>query len=310
MAGRLAQVAAMMLLVVVLCFAAQHALPGDAAVQVAVARQGESAGDSGIERARQDGGFDRPVAVQFGAWLARLGRLDLGESLISRRPVAEELATRAAVTLRIGLLAVLVGLLLALPLGLAAGLRPGGTADGVVALCAALFVAIPPFLLGLLLVAVAVVHLGLLPAAGTGGWRHLVLPVVTLALGFAAPMSLIVRHAVADAWAAFPVTFGRLKGLSAARSGLRHGVRNAAIPVTVAAGLRLVAVLEGFVVVETLFNIPGLGDLLVSALVARDIPVVQGAALLFGLVYGAVGILLDVACVALDPRRRLGRAAA
>ncbi len=305
--GRAAQVIAMMLLVATLCFGAQHALPGDAAVQVAVARQGESAGDGGIARARADGGFDRPILVQFGAWVGQLSRLDLGASLVSRRPVLDELADRAAATLRIGILAVLLGSLLALPMGLLAGLRPGGIADVTVAAASALFVALPPFLLGLVLVAVLAVRLGWLPAAGAGDWRHLALPVATLALGFAAPLARITRHAVADAWGAFPVTFGRLKGLSAGRSGLRHGARNAAIPVTIAAGLRLAGILEGFVVIETLFNVPGLGDLLVRSLVARDIPVVQGAALLFGLVYGIVGLMLDAACLALDPRRRLNR---
>lgn len=308
--ARLAQVAAMALLVSTLCFAAQHALPGDAALQVAVARQGEAVGEAGIAQARADGGFDRAVAVQYGTWLGHLARLDLGTSLVSRRPVLGELAGRAGVTLRIGGLAVLAGLALALPLGLLAGLRPGGAADWAVAAGSAVVVALPPFLLGLLLVSVAAVRLGWLPAAGTGSWQHLVLPVATLGLGVAAPLARVTRHAVAEAWGAFPVTFGRLKGLSRARSGLRHGARNAAIPVTMAAGLRLAAVLEGFVVIETLFNVPGVGDLLVRSLVAHDIPMVQGAALLFGLLYGVAGIVLDGACLLLDPRRRLVRALA
>jgi peptide/nickel transport system permease protein len=93
--------------------------------------------------------------------------------------------------------------------------------------------------------------------------------------------------------------------LSPARAGLRHGVRNAAIPVVMLTGLRFAAVIEGFAVIETLFNLPGLGDLLVRALVSRDIPTVQAAALLFGLLYGVVGLVLDAACAAIDPRRRL-----
>ncbi len=295
----------MMLAVAALCFAAQQALPGDAALQVAVARQGEAVGAAGIARARADGGFDRPVPAQFAAWLSRLARLDLGTSLVSRRPVASELAARAGHTLLIGGLAVFGGLLVALPLGWMAGVHPGGLADGLVAAGAALFTALPAFLVGLLLVALLAIRLGWLPAAGIGTPFHLVLPALSLALGLAGPLSQVVRQAVRAAWGAFPVTFGELKGLSRAGSGLRHSLRNAAVPVAVAAGLRCAALLEGFAVVETLFNIPGLGDLLVRALLARDIAVVQGAALLFGLVYGVAGLAIDAACLALDPRRRL-----
>jgi peptide/nickel transport system permease protein len=303
--ARSLEVVAMMLLVACLCFAAQQALPGDAALQVAVARQGEAVSAAGIAQARRDAGFDRPVLAQFGTWLGRLARLDLGTSLVSRRPVRQELAARAGRTLLVGGLALLGGLLIALPLGGVAGLRPHGLADLVVTAGAALFTALPAFLVGLLLVALLAVRLGWLPAAGTGTGLHLVLPTLTLALGFAAPLSQVVRNAVSAAWGGFAVTFGELKGLSRWRSGLRHGLRNAAIPVTVAFGLRCAAVLEGFVVVETLFNIPGLGELLVKSLLSRDIAVIQGAALLFGLIYGVAGLAIDAACLALDPRRRM-----
>lgn len=305
--GRALEVLVMMLAVATLCFAAEQALPGDAALQIAVARQGEAVSPAGIARARAEGGLDRPVVEQFTAWLGRLGRLDLGTSLVSQRPVAQEIAGRAWLTSRVGVLSVAFGLLIGLPLGLVAGLRPAGAADAVVATLSALFVAVPAFVIGLLLVALLSIRLGWLPAAGSGTWLHLVLPVLTLALGFAAALARVTRHAAAEAWGAFPVTFGRLKGLSRARAGLRHGARNAAIPVVTATGLRVAAVLEGFVVVETLFNLPGLGDLLVRSIVARDIPVVQGAGLLLALVYGLVGILIDAACLILDPRRRLQR---
>jgi peptide/nickel transport system permease protein len=305
LAGRLAQLAAMLLAVVLLCFAAMQALPGDKALQLAVARHGERATEAGIAQAQRDGGFDRSMAAQFADWAGRLVRLDLGHSLVSRRPVAEELGPRLRVTLLAGAASVLLGLAIGLPLGLWAGLRPGGLADGAVAVAAALFSAVPAFLLGLVLMMLFAIRLGWLPAAGSSSLLHFVLPVCTLALGFAAPLARVTRLAVLEAWGAFPVTFGRLKGLSPARAGLRHGVRNAAIPVVMLAGLRFAAVIEGFAVIETLFNLPGLGDLLVRALVARDIPTVQAAALLFGLIYGAVGLLLDAACAAIDPRRRL-----
>jgi peptide/nickel transport system permease protein len=305
LAGRLVQLGALLLAVSLLCFAAMQALPGDKAVQLAVARHGERAGESGIEQARRDAGFDRSLPAQFADWAGRLARLDLGHSLVTRRPVMDELGPRLRVTLVAGALSVLVGMLVGLPLGLWAGLRPGGVVDAAVAGAAALFSAVPAFLLGLLLMMLFAIRLGWLPAAGSATPAHFVLPVATLALGFAAPLARVTRQAVVEAWGAFPVTFGRLKGLSPARAGLRHGVRNAAIPVVMLAGLRFAAVIEGFAVIETLFNLPGLGELMVRALVARDIPTVQGAALMFGLIYGLVGMALDAACAAIDPRRRL-----
>ncbi len=304
-AGRLAQLAAMLLAVVLLCFAAMQALPGDKAVQLAVARHGERASDGGIDQARRDGGSDRSLAMQFLDWAGGLARLDLGHSLVSRKPVIDELAPRLRVTLIAGALSVLLGLAIGLPLGLWAGLRPGGVADAVVAVAAAVLSAVPAFLLGLLLVMLFAIRLGVLPAAGSGSAWHWALPVLTLALGFAAPLARVTRQAVVEAWGSFAVTFGRLKGLSPARAGWRHGARNAAIPVVMLTGLRFAAVIEGFAVIETLFNLPGLGDLLVRALVARDIPTVQAAALLFGLIYRVIGLLLDAACAAIDPRRRL-----
>lgn len=305
MLARLAQMAAVVATVAILCFGAQMLLPGDKAVQVAVARSGEAVGEAAIARAQADGGFGRSVPAQFASWMGRLVSGDMGVSLISRRPVAEALAQRLPVTLKIGVMSVLLGLLLGIPPGVGAGLRPGGVLDAGVAAAAALFSALPSFLVGLVLVAFFAVRLGWLPSAGSATMGHLVLPALTLALPFAAGLARIARHAVRRSWSAFPVVFGRLKGLSPVSAGLRHGVRNAAVPVVVATGLRLAAVLEGFVVVETLFNVPGLGDLLVHAVLARDIPMMQGVAVVFGVIYGLAGLLIDLACAALDPRLRL-----
>ena len=172
LAARLAQLVAMLLAVVLLCFAAMQALPGDKAVQLAVARHGERAGEDGIARASRDGGFDRPVAAQFADWAGQVLRLDLGHSLVSRRPVVDELWPRLRVTLIAGGLSVLLGVLVGVPLGAWAGLRPGGVVDGAVAVAAALFSAVPAFLLGLLLVMLFAIRLGWLPAAGGGTALH------------------------------------------------------------------------------------------------------------------------------------------
>jgi peptide/nickel transport system permease protein len=158
-------------------------------------------------------------------------------------------------------------------------------------------------LVGLLLIAVFALALRWLPPAGYAGGSHLVLPAATLALSLAAVSVRIIRHAVADTRNAFFMTFARLKGQSAAAAFRHHGVRNAAIPVVTLAALQFAFVVDGFVVVETLLNYPGMGELLVKSLLARDVPVIMGAGMVFGLVFVLANLAADIAGLVLDPRR-------
>lgn len=131
----------------------------------------------------------------------------------------------------------------------------------------------------------------------------MVLPALTLALGLAAFSVRVIRAAVAEVRVSFYLTFARIRGLPAAAAFRRHGVRNAAIPVATFAALQFAYVVDGFVVIETLFNYPGLGELLVKALLARDVPVIMGAGLLIGLLYATLNLVADLLCLWLDPRR-------
>jgi peptide/nickel transport system permease protein len=238
--------------------------------------------------------------------MGRMTQGDLGVSLVSRKTVGTELAEHAGYTFKLGLAGLVLSYLIALPLGIAAGLHPGGWIDRTTNILAVTLAALPPFLLGIGLVTVFAILLKWLPPAGYRTTAHMVLPTLTLALGLAAYSVRIVRNAVAEVRGAFFMTYARIKGLSATAAFRHHGARNAAVPIVTYAALQFAFVIDGFVVIETLFNYPGLGDLLVKSLLARDIPVIMGAGLLFGFTFAAVNLVADLAALALDPRLRAG----
>lgn len=307
---RLAQAALTAWLLASLCFAFVHALPGDTALRIASARVGEERITAEtIDRIRREEGLDRPLLTQYGAWMARLATGDLGHSLVSRKPVWQEIAYHGRFTLGLGALGWLLSYLIALPLGIACGVSPGGRLDRATNAAAVALASMPSFLVGIGLISIFALSLRWLPPAGFRTASHMVLPALTLALGLAAFSVRIIRNAVVEVQSAFYMTFARIRGRSAAQAFLHHGVRNAAIPVATFAALQFAYVVDGFVVVETLFNYPGLGEILVKALIARDVPMIMGTGLVVGLMYAAVNLLADLACLGLDPTHLARRAA-
>jgi peptide/nickel transport system permease protein len=301
--NRFAQALATAAVLASLCFIMVHALPGDLALRVAAARVGdERVTPETADRIRREEGLDRPLIVQYGQWMANLAKGDLGRSLLSGKPVAEELAYHARFTLQLGLLGWLLSYLIALPLGVAAGFRPGGVIDRATDALAVTLASLPAFLTGIGLVTLFALTLRWLPPAGHRTGAHMVLPAFTLALALVAYSIPIIRNAVVEVRGAAYMTFARLKGLGPAAAFRHHGVRNAAVPIVTFAALQFAFVIDGFVVVETLFNYPGLGELLVKALIARDVPVVMGAGLLIGFAFAAVSLAADLLCLWLDPR--------
>lgn len=306
-AARIAQAALVAWAIATLSFLFLHALPGDLALQVAAARAGEDRVTPELaERIRREEGLDRGISVQYVDWLMRLGTGDFGRSLVSRKPVVEELGYHARFTLGLGTAGWLAACALALPLGAAAGFRPGGTLDRAVQAASVLVASVPPFLIGLGFVGVFALWLGALPAAGHGGAAHMVLPCLTLAIGLAAYSVRVVRNAVADVRVSFFLIYGEMRGLTAGEAFLRHGLRNAAVPIVTFLALQFAFVVDGFVIVETLFAYPGLGALFVKSLLSRDVPVVAGAGIMIGMLYALVNLAADLACRALDPRLRHG----
>jgi peptide/nickel transport system permease protein len=287
-----------------LCFAFVHALPGDMALRIAATRLGEDrVTEEAATRIRIEEGLDRPLAVQYAQWLSQLAKGDLGVSLVTRKPVLEELAYHGRLTFILGVSGWALSYLIALPIGVIAGRRPNGVVDRAVTVVSVGLASLPTFMIGLGLITVFALTLRWLPPAGFRTEAHLILPSVTLALGLAAFSVRVIRNAVEEVQGAFYMTFSRIKGLSPATALRRHGVRNAAIPITTFAALQFAYVVDGFVVIETLFNYPGLGELLVKSLLARDVPIIMGASLLIGLTFTLINLAADLACAALDPRR-------
>lgn len=305
LARRALQAVLVSVLVGALCFLLLRALPGDMAFRIAASRYGYDLVTAGAaDSVRAELGLDRPIAVQLGAWLLALARGDLGVSLVSGQQVSAEVAHQLAATLLLSAAAMVPAALAGPALGLVAGLRPGGAADHVGLVVAATLRAVPSFAIGIGLMLVLAGWLDWLPASDDGTGAGIVLPALTLALGLAATSSRIARDAVVAAVRAPHFAFARLKGLSPAQAVRRHVLRNAAVPVVAYLGLQFALLVEGVVVVEALFGWPGIGHAVVDAVLARDVPMVQGAVLALALGFVGLNALTDLAVTLLDPRRR------
>ncbi|MET0359391.1 MAG: ABC transporter permease [Pararhizobium sp.] len=301
--GRLAQTALVALTLVTMCFVFVHTLPGDTALGIAEARGG--AEFLSVDRARdiaEEEGLDRPVLAQYAEWIGRVATGDLGVSLVTRQPVAAELWNRGQNTLILGIVGWLASYLVALPIGIYAALRPRGWVGRISAFYCVTMASLPSFLMGIGLISIFALSLRWLPPAGFRSPEHLILPALTLALGLSAFSIRLIRDTVREVNGAFFITFARTKGLTARAALRENGARNAAIPIVAFAALQFAAVVDGFIMIEKLFNFPGLGDLLVSSMLSRDVPMVMGAGLVAAVGYGLVNLAADLASLALDPR--------
>ena len=296
--SRLAGAAAVALGVSLMVFLLLHCVPGDP-VDVML---GEYAGAADRSALRQQLGLDLPLAEQGWRFLRGLAHGELGVSLVSGQPVAALLAEHFFYTAQLALAALLLALLVGLPLGVLAALRVGRGWDGCASVLAVLGMSVPSFVLGPLLIIAFAVQLRWFPIGGAEQAAGLVLPALTLASGLAAVLTRMTRAAMLEALQLPHVQAARARGLAELTIVLGHVCRNAALPVVTVIGLQLGALLGGAVVTETVFNWPGLGQLLVESIQGRDYPVVQGAVLLIALTYIGVNTVVDLLYTRLDPR--------
>lgn len=307
LARRLLQLLVLSLTVGVLSFLMMRALPGDMAMRVAAGRYGyDLVGAAAAAEVRAELGLDRPLWVALASWCGELMRLRLGDSLVSGEPVWAELREHLWATLRLSGAALMLGLLIGLPLGLTSALRPDGLLDRTLTVLAAALRATPPFMIALGLILLAAVKLGMLPAAGdheAGAW---LLPALSLALPLAAGLARVTTVALREALALPSHEFARLKGLSDMQALRLHALRHTAAPLLTYLGMQAVLLAEGAVVVETLFAWPGVGHALVHGVFGRDLPMIQGAALLMGALFIGFNLLVDGLSLWVDPRMRKG----
>ncbi len=289
-----------LLIVAVLVFLFVHMLPGDPARLIA----GPEADAQVVAMVRQQLGLDQPLHVQFWHYITNVLRGDFGISMASRRPVASEIASRFMPTLWL----TLASMSWAVLFGMAAGscgrgvaqslARPSGNGAGG----ERYFVS--GFCLGMLLMQVFSVELGWLPTVGADSWRHYILPSLTLGAAVAAVMARFTRASFVDVLHEDYMRTARAKGVSETRVVLKHGLRNAMIPVVTMMGLQFGFLLGGSIVVEKVFNWPGLGRLLVDSVEMRDYPVIQAEVLLFSLEFILINLVVDVLYAAINPAIR------
>jgi ABC-type dipeptide/oligopeptide/nickel transport system permease component len=274
------------------------------------AAMGQRADPEALARLRSEYALDRPLAVQYVAWMARLGRGDLGTSWREDRPVTEVIGERLPATVRLALAATIISLVLGLGAGALAALRPGSVLDHALMAGAVLGISTPVFWLGMMLSLVFAVTFGWLPVSGygDGDLAHLILPAFTLGALHTGTVARMTRSSLLEVIRQDYVQSARAKGLPEPTVILKHALRNALIPVVTVIGIGLADLLVGAPLTETVFAWPGLGRLLVAAVGQRDLPVVMGAVLVFALVYVAGNLLVDLAYLVIDPRTRHGDA--
>jgi len=252
-------------------------------------------------------GLDQPLPVQYAIYVKNLARGDLGQSILSRRPVAEHIWERLPATVELGFVAMFLSVLIGVPLGVYSAVRRGGIMDGAARVFAVLGQSMPTFWLGLMLILFFGVVLGVLPAGGRGGLEHLILPAFTLGYFTSAAILRLTRSAMLEVLGSDYIKFARLKGLHEQVVLWKHGLKNALLPVVTFAVMLFVQFLGGAVVTETVFAWPGLGRLILESITTRDYPIVQAGVLVLSALYLTGNLFVDVLYSYLNPRiRRAG----
>lgn len=294
----------------VIVFAFMAVLPGDPA-RVAL---GTSASDTAVAQLREEFGLDRPLLSQYVSWVHGLVTFDPGSSYISHMPIGPQIADRLLVTLWLVGTGMVIACVLAVPMGILMAVRHRRPSGLVLSALSQVGVAVPAFLAGILLITVFAVGLGWLPA---NGWtppvqdpvlflKQLVLPALSLGVVQAAVLTRYVRSAVLDVLREDYLRTARAKGLRPTQALLRHGLRNASVPVVTVLALQLATLLVGSVVIERVFVIPGLGSLLLDSVSNRDLIVVQDVVMIIAVAVLLVNFLVDIIYLLIDPRLRVG----
>jgi peptide/nickel transport system permease protein len=267
----------------------------------------QTATQAEIAHARHLLGLDRPLSLQYVDFLAAVPRGDFGLSIREKRPAMRMVVEHLwPSTVELAAAALLLSTIPAIPLGVVSATHRNGVPDHLSRLASLFLQSMPSFWLGLMLILLFAVELqGLLPAYGSGTFRHLILPAVTLAAAPLAQNVRLIRAGMLEVLTQDYVRTARAKGLAERLVVYRHGLWNAAIPVLTVTGLSLGFMLSGAIIIETVFSWPGLGRLLVQAVAGRDFPVIQAGVFVFALIFVAVNLLVDVLYAVVDPRIRL-----
>jgi len=297
-----------MAVVAVVVFLLLRVTPGDPAAVLA----GDNATLEQIERIRINLGLDRPIHEQFVSWVLRLAKGDLGTSIFTQLPVTTLIGQRVEPTIMLALTTVTFSVLIAVPLGVLAAWKAGTWIDRLIMVVAVVTFSFPVFVLGYILIYQFGISLRWLPTQGYrspfddvwGFVRHMTLPTVALSSIYIALITRITRASVLETLNEDYIRTARAKGQTETKVLFRHALKNAAVPIVTVIGIGIALVIGGAVVTETVFNLPGLGRLVVDAILRRDYPIIQGLILVFSSVYILINLLVDILYTLLDPRIR------
>lgn len=305
---RLLSVVPIVFVVAFVVFGILFVSPGDPAATLA----GDNATPADIERVRTALGLDRPFLQQFLSWCWQLLHGDLGTSLSSRQPVAQMILMRVEPTMSLMALTILISVSIAVPLGAMAAHAAGRWPDRLLSSGAVLGFSVPVFVVGYLLAYVFSLRLGWFPVQGyvplsqsVGGWfRSIILPSLAMSLSYIALIARIARSSMIEVLQQEYIKTAYAKGLTDFQTIFVHVLRNAAVPIATVVGIGVALLIGGAVVTESVFAIPGIGRLMIDAILKRDFPVIQGVVLFFSLVYVLINLAIDLIYRAIDPRVR------
>jgi peptide/nickel transport system permease protein len=294
--------------VAVMVFLLLHLSPGDPAAIIA----GDFARPADVERIRERLGLDQPIYIQFLTWVGNLLQGDFGISIFSNRPVTALVAQRLEPTVSLAAATILVAIVIAVPMGVIAAWKTNTWVDRTVMVFAVLGFSVPVFVVGYALIYVVSLRLDLLPVQGYVSFReglwpfisHLILPSFTLGIAYIALIARITRASVLEVLTEDYIRTAHAKGLPERRVLVRHALRNAAVPIVTVIGIGVALLIGGVVVTETVYNIPGLGRLVVDAILKRDYPIIQALIIMFSGVYVLINLVIDMLYTLLDPRIR------
>jgi peptide/nickel transport system permease protein len=297
-----------LIVVALIVFSMLRLAPGDPAAAIV----GNNGTTADIARVRAELGLNDSLPVQFFRWSGQLMRGDLGESFFMKKTVSELIQMRIEPTLSLAALTLVFTILIAVPMGVLAAWRHGGWLDRTLMSFSVLGFSIPAFVLGYLLIWFFALHLQWLPVQGysrlengIGRWlMHLILPSIALSIIYVALIARVTRAAVAETLTEDYIRTARSKGIGEIRVLIRHALANAATPIVTVIGIGISLLIGGVVVTESVFAIPGLGQLTVDAVLSRDFPLIQGITLFFAAVYVFVNLLVDLSYLFFDPRIR------
>ncbi len=289
------------MLISTIVFVVIRVIPGDPALVIA----GIDSSQSDIDAIRTLLGTDKPILTQYAQWVWDVLRFDFGDSMISGQPVMRLILERFPLTLSLALLGILISIIIAIPLGVISAVKRWSLWDYMGMGFSQIGMAIPSFWLGILLLLLFSVKIKLFPLFGSGSFKHLILPAVSLGIARAAVLLRLTRASMAEELSKEYVVAARSKGLTERMVNYKHALKNALLPVITIAGIQLGYMLGGAIIIEQVFSLPGLGRLFLFAIYQRDFPLIQGGVIFVALIFSLINFGVDMLYSLLNPRIRV-----